>query len=103
MANNIRVKVSVEALKKRVNEQRAVAVRERETQAARAERDFADWQKKAHAAINKQKIEEYDRVPGWSPRKLADLTRFDRDLRLLDMVEDAAITITTTSEYYKYL
>lgn len=100
---NIRVKVKVSALLEKVRAQRAAAVKVNEKAEADAAKRFADWQKKAHAAIDRQRPDEYDHIPSWSVARVEKLTDFDRDITLLELCADDEITITSSSSFLKYL
>lgn len=97
------VKVKVSALLAAVREAREAQIalnakHEKEEQAR-----FEKWKKEARAAIDTAVITEYDRVPNWSPRRVNDLSSFDRDIRILEMAASETINVSATSEFSKYL
>ena len=102
-ATNIRVKVKVSSLLEAVKAQRAAQVRVNEKAQTESLKRFAEWQKKAHAAIDRQLPTEYDNIPSWSRAREESLTDFDRDIKLLEMCTDESLTITSSSSFLRYL
>ena len=100
---NVRVKVKVADLLNTVRTRRAGMVAANDKMLAAEAKRLADWQRRAHAAIDVQVVDKYDSIPNWSPARLESLSDIDRDVRLLELCADEALIITATSGFARYL
>jgi len=108
---NVRVKVKVADLIGIIEAEKAKVLEAYNKAVEEYPAVFEKWQLDAHAAVNKAKPNAKSKrygasmVVGYRPFPPAKPTtaRYDSDIRLLKMAVEDELTITHTSDFYRYL
>lgn len=105
MATNVRIKVAVADLIKVIEAKKAKAERAAAREEAKFAEKFAAYKVKMIAWANGLTgDDDYIRQPQKPYRNsLGSVSRYDRDIALLKMSSEDTITVTGSSDFYRYI